>query len=68
MAMIMTDPRKNFGEARLQNVCPTILSTDYKSPKLVIEIEIAQSWPAFHFLLMSVTLFTLSQQEQATSA
>lgn len=39
MAMIMTDPRKNFGEARLQNVCPTILSTDYKSPKLVIETD-----------------------------
>lgn len=37
--MIMTDPRKNFGEARLQNVCPTILSTDYKSPKLVIEMD-----------------------------
>lgn len=35
----MTDPRKNFGEARLQNVCPTILSTDYKSPKLVIETD-----------------------------
>ena len=39
MALIMTDPRKNFGDAKLQNVCPTILSTDYKSPKLVIEMD-----------------------------
>ena len=37
LMMVLCDPRKNFGEARLLDVCPAKLPTDYKSPKLVIE-------------------------------
>lgn len=33
----MRDPHKAFGVVRLCEISPTILSTDYKSPHLVIE-------------------------------
>lgn len=37
---IMPNPQKHFGEIRLPApVAPTILTTDYKSPPLLIEIE-----------------------------
>ena len=36
---IMPNPQKKFGEWRIGELAPAFLSTDYKSPPQVIEIE-----------------------------
>lgn len=35
---IMPDPHRKFGEWRLGRISPAILSTDYKSPPLIVEV------------------------------
>lgn len=37
MRLILENPQKKFGEIRISDICPAILSSDYKSPKFVIE-------------------------------
>lgn len=35
----MPDPHKRYGDVRIsENISPTLLGTDYKSPHLVLEI------------------------------
>lgn len=37
--LILNDPQKNYGRVEVSDVCPTILATDYKSPKWVLELD-----------------------------
>ena len=38
ISYVMPNPQKKYGEWRLDaNIAPSILSTDYKSPPIVVE-------------------------------